>query len=449
VVADLILILMVITLILFIILAKVKTNTVKNVLTCYLVYWGGWILISLSNPYGLDAVSDKTYLLIWLNLFFFSIGYLMFCKKINTNKYSNLVYKNNTYKLFVIVQVIVLFVLFYYLIKYNILLKSTVITDARKIKFELGFLFGSYAESLVYNYFIETFLYLSVIINIGIYLATRKKNISLFINIISIFIFAFTGLGRFVFWDIFIFVFVAIYIKKEDPTIMHVGNNCKRYTERKRSNSKLIYVLYSFLFIFFMTLITSIRTGASILDVKSFVYWLGYSIKQGVLYLTGPFRVFDFFINNKIYDNIGYTLGRATFAGIDEIVNNLFMLLGLNIKSANYLMSSFIKNPVYIGGEQTFSIFYPVLMNFYLDGGVFYVIIFAFLYGAISAKIWNLYNESPNLFTYSLLIFFVKTTIASQYRWDFIAPSNCIIIIVLIILSIKNKKYNIDMDSVN
>ena len=422
---------MITTFIFFLCITKVKIGTYNNPLTYYLVFWVWWILVSFQNPFGLYSVSVQAYLLIWTNILFFSIGYVLVCKRKSFNTYFMFSFNNKREYAFILLQLIILFIIAYYYLKYNHLLNLMKILDVRRIKYEPGLLFLSYTESTIYRYFIASFLYLSVVINISKYVMKFKVGISGIITIISVILFGLTGLGRFMVFNSIVFFVIAIGLKKQMFIQKESNQNLKKNKTNK--SNKLRYLLFVYAGLVYMVLITGRRWGKVVSGATHFIELFRFSVEKGIVYFVGPFRAFDNFLNLRIYDGIGYTFGRSTFSGLDEIFRNFTIIItGLNVTSANDKMASFTVDPIYIGIGQPFNAFYTGVMNSYLDGGIFSVIILAFLYGSVAALVWNHYNKYPNLFSFSLLIYFTHTTIASEYRLAFSAPSTWVILFVLI-----------------
>lgn len=428
-------ILFVITIILFLFIGIKKIKTFSNPLSIYLIFWGLWIIISLFNPYDLYPVSSFAYLLVWVNIFSFSIGFLVISKKkkYQINIEQNLLIIKERSLFFA--EIILLIILIYYNKKYFALLSYGNIGEARRIRFELGYLFGNYTEYLLYNYFVISTLYLTIIINILKFILDKKINASLVITIVNILLFASIGLGRFVIFDFIVFAILGVVLTKKK------SKNFLFNTKRGKYKSLVKYFFLLIAGVFVMTLITSFRYGRSIQSFEDMFFWLMFSVQQGMIYFLGPFRAFDSFLNLNPHTTYGLTVIRSTFSGLEEIINNIFILAGISINTANSIMSSFTVDSIVIGfNGQSFNAFYTGLTNFYLDGGISYIFIIPFLFGMIVAKIWNTFNEEPNFFMIALLIFIVKTTLAYQYRWDFSSPSNWIIFAILVIFYKVSKK---------
>ena len=435
--------LVLITLVLMFYLGVIKTRTVKNPLSFFLFFWGLWTCLSMLNPYSLYSVSEKAYLLIWLNIFAFSIGFILISRKKSQDISINVSFSKKTEKLLLLIQVCLLIILTYYYIKYNSVMSRMLITDARIVKFQIGYLFGNYTEYLLFNYFVAAALYVSVIINIVKYSVDRKKKASLLITLINIYLFAGIGLGRFIFFNTIVFIILAFTIYRGSNLMTNIAQKGNRRLRIRSKKSKLKYIPLIFVGIYFMTRTTAIRTGSTIDSFESFWRWFEFSVGQGVVYFLGPFRAFDNFLLTNPANT--FTLGRATLGGLDEIINNLFIIVGISINTANSIMSSFTVDSIIIGHNgQTFNAFYTGITNFYLDGGISFVIVIPFIFGIIIAGCWNLYNKKPSLYTLAIMVFMIKTSLAYQYRWDFSAPFNWIVITILFLLYRieKNKEVN-------
>lgn len=424
----------------------IKTKNITNPLFCYIIFWGLFIFLSFFNPFDLYIVSQKTYLFVLLNIICFSLGFILVARKCNVVNIdmSKAMQINKT---IVIVQLLLFIVLLYYLIKYNVLMSSSIIIEARKIRFELGYLFNSYAEYIIYGYFVSSILLILLIINVTKYIVCDKLDFSFIVTFVNVYLYSQIGLGRFIFFDGIIFFLLGIFLYKIN---ISVTNNDISFKDKKyiRNYRKIIYILLVIILLLLMVYITSSRTGGKILNITDLFFWINFSFKQGLTYFIGPFRSLDYFLNSEYILELRYLYGRATLAGLDELVNNYSILMGLSFNSANSIMATFTVDPIIIGFDgQYFNAFYTGLMNFYLDGGVVFIVMIPFIYGIIIAKVWNVFNANPNLYTLSLLVFLVKTSFAYLYKWDFSAPSYWIILTMFLILIYFNKRHSIHYES--
>lgn len=429
---DLLFLLLIATLITFVTLGMVKMGNFKNPLTVYLCFWGIWLGISMLDPLELYHVSDQAYLLLWTNIVFFSLGYLFFSKRIENRAHLEVKLTKQNKKLLLLLQCLLLLILVYYARKFFLLLGQDIITNARTIKYEVGLLFSSYAEYAFFNFFIEAFVYISTILTVCYYISINKTDRIVILGIVCVIAFAYIGLGRFIIFDALVFYLLATTFRCRQRVTQNNG-----FLSRNHKGNIFYYILFGLVAILGMVMVTTARLGNSIFGVQDYLYIVGYSFEQLIIYFTGPFRAFDTFLASKVYEEIGYTLGRSTFSGIEEILYNYLYVTEPKWAIANEKMSNFTVPNITIGNRLEFNAFYTGVMNFYLDGGLVGVIGLAFLYGSIAALIYNYYRVHPNIFNYGLFIFFTYTTIASEFRLAFGAPSTWLILFVLALLGTR------------
>jgi len=401
----------------------------KNPLTIYLLFWGIWLGISMLDPFRLYSVSDEAYLLLLANIACFSIGYVTFCNKVAFGVCSNSLFKKSSKLAIISLQFFLLIVLVYYIKKFNYLVAAMTISDARTIKFEQGLLFNSFTEYAFFNYFIHSFLYLTTILAISSYVVNKKINTILIFSIINVWLFGLIGLGRFVIFDTLVFYLLA------NSFMCHI-NSSHQIIGFKSTNyrKKIIFTIFGFSAVIAMVSLTASRMGIHIYNKQNIIYITSYTIEQAIVYFVGPFRAFDHFLN--ISDNFNYTLGRASFAGIEEIISNFFLFADIKWVTANEITSSFTTPGILVGQNQYFNAFYTGVMNSFLDGGLVGVMFFAFLFGAIAAGVLNYHKKHSNLFSLGLLVYFTYISIASEFRLAFNAPSTWLILFLLVIFSL-------------
>lgn len=410
---------------------KIKSGTYKNPLFFYLFFWVSFVLISIFNPLHLNIINVKTYLLIFISIIFFSIGFIF---RVNSVKSSELkmqkIYLNN--KVIIFIQIFITLLLIMYLRRYNNLLDSMGVAEARNIKFTSGYLFKSYLENIIYDWGINTAIYLFGMINIYNFIVNKKVNINLFLAIIDIAIYSNIGSGRMIIFDFLCYIFFMIIFDK---------------TNRKNSNNinfiKNLKVRYILIFCGLLVMITDLyakRIGKD-LSIQNFKTLFLDNIEQGILYFTGPFVALDTFFKNSMYEGLLYTFGKCTFLGISEVLGTALTLLGVPYITGSSIVGKITLPPIYIGNNNTFNAFYTSILNFYLDGGIVGIIIFSLLFGTFVAYVYNIYNKNSNPFNLILLSYVTWMSIASMYR----LPSTVnvfLIIIFLLILSEKNTKTN-------
>lgn len=404
-----------------------KTHSFKTPLNYYLIFWGFWLCISMLDPFGLYSVSDEGYLLLILNIAFFSLGFFSDTKKSDYG-YVNIKLKDSkSLDLFIIgSNFFIFFILVHYLNKFNYLLSLSGASDARLIKYTAGKLFGTYLEYVFFSYIIETLVYLSVVYCICRYVVENKINLLLVQSVVNVIVFGLIGLGRFIVFDALMFYIVAqLFIARKNNSIKSIIN---------KYNIVIAAVFLSSA-ILGMTVITASRLGNKVLSFNELLDMAEFTMNQAIMYFIGPFRAFDFFLNAQITDNIGFMFGRATLSGIEEILSNFFLPFGYRWTTANALIGDFTVPEIIIGSNVSFNAFYTGVMNFYLDGGYIGVVFFAFIYGLVYSRIFHNYKLNYNIFSFCLFVYFTNTTIASAFRLPYHAPSVWFVIIIFIYAS--------------
>lgn len=432
--------------VLIVYLGFVRTKRLWNPLAFYILFYGIWLTISLTNPYGLFEVSTSTYFLFWMSMVCFSIGFLIVdfpnkpVKPVHvefslTNRLPNS-------KIFLFIQLLLFTVLFYYLGKYSSMLLSMTVLDSRKIVYEAGYLFGSYTENIFFNWIITPLVHVSILLTIANFIVKNKINISLIISLTNVVLFGFIGNGRLIYFYIGLYFLIALCFR-----YIFVNKEKNKYFEKweiKNSTIKNVLITAVLLFatIYIMNFVTTKRLGIvnpSLLQMYD--VFVNYSLKELVVYFTGGFRAFDQFISN--YSGEVFYFGRSTLAGIDE----LFFFLLTSVTGENSLLSNamnevhfnFTGGSIVIGDSQTFNAFYTSLFNFYLDFGIVGIIFIPIILGWVSGVIYRNCIRRPNIFNFVLLVYFTQNLILSEFRWNYQTPISWIIILILIIAGKKMK----------
>ncbi|MCL6605979.1 MAG: hypothetical protein K6T94_24195, partial [Paenibacillus sp.] len=250
-------------------------------------------------------------------------------------------------------------------------------------------------------------------------------------------LFASIGNGRFIYFEILFFAIISFGFKFD------IFRKLKTNFKKMNNMSKVFYAFLFLFVIYFMNLSSAKRIGIQSPSFsESINIFVNYSLKQFVIYFTGPFRSLDFFLSSKIYETTGFTLGRSFFSGIEEMINTFIIFLSGNSVSfhtANEITSSYTVSPILVGNNISFNAFYTNVMNFYLDGGLLFVITLSLFYGFVTALLYRYYLSNSNLFTFSLNIFLVYQMIATEFRWNYSAPPTWIAIALILLM---NRFYN-------
>ncbi|MFC4354212.1 O-antigen polymerase [Chryseomicrobium palamuruense] len=424
----------------------IKNRPNRFPLTFYVVWWLFWLIISSFNPYNLYNVSFQTYLLLLVNIFMFTIGYFLVIskkKKLNQPKIFSFDINN---KWIFILQLPLLSILFYYFIKYNMLLNSLNIIEARNIKYQIGFLFSTPLEYMFNIIIIEPLMSITMLLFSIKLFRKKSKDFTTLLMAFNIFLSSQIGLGRLVFFELMVYLFVT-YIVFKSMSIKENAQKLKGKTYLKEQSHKgklkaVTLIILIFVLVTGMAYITMLRRGISVFTIDTLMEGYSLLFRQTIVYFVGPFRSLDYLINSDIINIYGLFWGKLTFGGIENLVGYIFLFLDPNYKIANYVIGPLTQNPITIGNGVEFNAFYTSLMNYYLDFNIIGVLIIPLIYGMINAYITNLFLRKTNIVTLMLFIFITYQSIASSFRWNFQFPGSWIVILILVILGIIIKKNN-------
>lgn len=411
-----------------------KTN---KIIIIYILIEMNLMIISMTNPIGLYSVSSKVYILWIINVFIF-VGVLIL-KSNKRKEISNILISENTIekilksKIILYGQMVLFLVLLFYSYKFNSVVNS--IGDASQIRMaKFTFLFGSYIETIFYNYVI-VLLYKTMIIITSILIVNKKiKNPITILGLINLMLYSTIGYGRMNLYEFLLFILFAYII-------------CSSKEKKFKLNLKSLIRIATIIIIIFSIglIVTAVRLGIEITDFnKIYNIVMKKQIEQLITYFIGGFRALDIFLENG-FNSIGkYTLGRATFAGIDEMIEIFLTVLGKEYSSFNSIVGLETQANIIIGNNISFNAFYTCLMNYTSDFGYFGVIIYPLLYGNL--VYYCLKNEIKNksIISKILLIYVLMNTISTIYRWNYQFGETIFILIIYIIANkIKIKKKQI------
>lgn len=419
-----------ITILMIMIIKRIKMEKrIKKTIGIYILIVMAIIIFSMFNPFGLYKVSDIVYVLWIINVIIFS-GVLILRANIMSMKskkekteVNGLTQKILKSRIILYAQIILSLILVFYSFKFNLIVNS--IEDAAQIRMaKFTLLFSSYTENVFYNYII-TCLYKAMTIITSILIVNKKiKNPITIIGVINVLLYSSIGYGRMNLYEFLLFILFAYIFCNEQKII-------------KKSKKDIIKFIVIVIIVFVVGVCaTAIRTGVKITDVDElYNKILKEQIEQIAIYFTGGFRALDIFLQNGFEGIEKYTLGRATFAGIDEILEIFFTIFGKKYVGFNSMVGGITQASIIIGNNVTFNAFYTCLMNYISDFGYAGVIICPILYGNFVFYCIKNGIENNNIISKVLLIYVLMNTISTIYRWNYQAGSTTFILIVYIIIN--------------
>ncbi|MEI8198959.1 MAG: O-antigen polymerase [Eubacteriales bacterium] len=406
----------------------------RAIITLYLSWWTLWLGISTFNFYDLFPVSSYVYFLLILSVMMFCVGYL-FCgmreKHIVDNRISR-TFNLSTHSRFLYVALISFSIILYYYLKYRSVVQSGISTNNRMERFVVGHVFSSAKELLFFNYFIEPYIYAATIILAYLIIYGKFKNMIFWIIVLSVIFYAGIGSGRAPIIDVLIAMVLAFFIRmcdSKNKNMMENRINKGAVNTRHKKRNIIMLILISIVIIGYSAWLTAKRFGLNQFNLGSMEIGLNEFFMECIIYFTGPFRALEFGIANYP-SKIGLLFGRGTFAGLDEIINLLFQILGITYNSATGIIGDLLQsNQIEIGSGYFFNFAYTNVMIHYFDFGVLGVIVFPCLYGFFVRKAVLLYEKRPSLPTLVILGFLFNTMINSVFKWGLQSPSAWILLI--------------------
>ena len=343
------------------------------VLNVVLIWWFGWLLISTFSIGGVEVASLDTYLIFicfTTSIFFGSVLYRI--SKLNTyslssNEYGSHINEKLTLRferrVLKIAKYIVAPVVTFYFIKALYLFSILDNLDMYRAQaFGVAgdgdsILFGNGYIDLFYNLTIRNFIYLMLFSGLAVYVITGRLKILFIASVFSI-MDATMMLGRFQIYYLIVFVPMAYYIKNG-----RIGINA---------------VVATLIPISLLVLITTMRVDVDLMQIiKSFL----------INYHTFSFKLFD-----NQYTNQSSLLNNHTTYGIASLgqISSLFILFlrkfGYDVNPLGEV-GPLLHESTIVGYDESLEVdiyanaFYSILYTLYLDGGIFFIIIFALLMG--------------------------------------------------------------------
>ena len=308
-----------------------------------------------------------------------------------------------------IIGIIIILILIYYKIRYDNLLQVYGEVYNRLIKYTLGMLFTSPLENIIYIYIIEAIINIFAVL-LPIHIMNKKfKNPTIYISVILIYLSFAIGQGRLIIFETMSY-FVLIFI----------FYNCEQILEILKKKFVLIISIVV-MFISLIFVLSLVRYNTDFTDINSIIQNSKITIGHIFMYFTGPFRAFDYALNNNYRDIIvnsyGNTYGLSTICGLDEVLRNGINFLGIDIPVLNRFMGELTQQYVKIGPETSMNAFFTVGLNFYIDFGVTGIIMLPFIYGGIIAFIVRKAFKSKSVYMIIFMILNLYYAIFSSVRW--------------------------------
>jgi len=413
--------------------AKIEFIT-RVVLYCFVGYWFVSLIISCINPYDFYPIKAVTYVLLLLGVVSFVVGMLVRKNRIMPNNghllgcdiplVERVIDKMVTNKIVISVFLIVSIYCIPMVINTVVLAAISGGVAMTDDKMEVVFLNSAF-NSLLFQYVMYPLLHLDYAL-IAFSIVKRKFNILSWIAFLVYLIeFMLMAGGRSI-------LFVAlIYI-----IIIYICTNTKETIKQLNIKRLLAFSILLAIVFYGVSVMNSYRTEGILIggerdsDKSPFEE----VTERIVTYSTLPFALFNDALEKGTYDRFQYTYGRATFAGVDVLVNGLMKRIGIPYKTTMDIVIDVQENYIQVGPDSYYNYAYTGLLYHYIDFGVFGIFFFPFIFGFAFRKIIIYFYKKPR--ASGLLLIGVSFFLAlhSIFTCYFIKPWVLPYIIILLFL---------------
>lgn len=423
-------------LLIFIYQAKINVIS-KKIISAYSL----WVFIILAfstfNLFGLYGVNDKVYITWIVNAVIFIGIVLIFSKKnmIKEEELDNKIVKRiENSKVLFYVGIIVMLLLAMYKIRYDNVTENLALEYVRMARFDR--LFANGVESIFFDYILKGTLKILLICTSILIVKRKFKNKICIVTIISLFLYTMIGYGRMTIFEFIIYIIISY---------LFLNDNLR---EKINIKKVVICILGLMLLLIIGGIIVVIRLqGKEQLSIENiFQYGILEQIKQIVVYFNGGFRTLDIFMKEGFSALDGITLGRLSFAGIEDIIGLILNNLGYKFATINSLVGPITQTNVQVGEQIYMNAFYTCIMNYFGDFGYVGVIIFPILHGLLVSYCINNYIKRRDLPSIILSYFVIMNTFCSIYRWNYQFGQTIFLLVMLMFWNFVTKKKVINGD---
>ena len=397
-------------------------------ITIYLLWHGFWLSLSTFNLNGLYTVSSKAYIYLLLGVVMLTIGFVIH-PSIKKQKKTNLqpLLINSNFENSITFKYIFIISLLYaisILIKYNnVILRGF---DVRSMWFEQGdIFFGHRYLQMVWRWLGGLLNY--IIIMIFVIRIYRNRIISFRTLLYALFIitYGYIGSGRAPF-IVVLQTIVIIYLINYKTKILQpltkiiYTKSFRKINFKNRLSMALAIGLLCIIFFTLFGYITALRKGFYRFSLNNVLYGLEIFYNQILIYNIGPFRLFDYALQNNYITKIGILYGRGALASIDYFIFSFFAMLGNNsYPASNNLINNVLQTDIIrVGHINTLNYAYTQNLIFYLDFGVLGIGFLSLLLGYFYRKAVNYFILRSNLFSLLLVVYLTLAIINSNFCYQ-------------------------------
>jgi len=401
-------------------------------------YWCVSLIISLFNPYELNAVSPYIYALVSIGYTSCFVGYAYKTKRVCRYEMPvgyELQIKELYHLRFVQFSFFASFLLVAYLAstQWQVILLQGALGNLKLDFFELVFNNNS-ALYLLYQVLAFPIFHLSsALVSYNVIKGRDWKYTTLMFIYILLFCFLGGKRGYFAIFFEYIII-VAIFA-------VLISKNRKKGELKslvKKVGGMLTVILVGAAYM------TALSGGVEY-DKDRIKESNGKNIDNMIIYNVGAYRAFEYALNNDYLGKAGgYQYGRASFGGfLDYYGSSVLSTIGLPIRRvSDSTMKLLQDNEISIGKDRNFNYIYTSFMYFYFDFGILGILFISFFFGRFLRYCVELSVMDNSIVSFALICYlFVTACLLFGGSWFFMSLSAQPILLYYYLLRRKQIKY--------
>lgn len=410
------------------------------VLRLYLGWWAISLLASSADAMGIDPVSHFAYFLLLLNVGMFTAGFIATGQgretEVDGERYIALErgYREHVERSRPVVLALVglfLYLLRYFL-KYVEVLAEVGPAESRSIRFDVGPVFGSPLEILVYNGFAEALaIGLLAIVAYSLVLGSVRNWVFAW-ALVDLLLFAAIGAGRTILVEAVLFIFLLALLRPilQGGARKDAGAEGTAAAPAPPRRSLLVTVgvpavLVAALMVYLtFARLFNVELGTEILQDGELWAMAGEALFDNLWsYSVGPFRALDQALQRPSL--FGFQFGRLTFGAVDEMIGYPLRMIGFDYPIMNTRYGVITQDVIFIGSGD-FNALYTCVARFYYDFGVAGVAVLSLAFGAVVRGAVAWFQSSPSIATLAVLLYLSAVSILSTQTWHLASTGSMI-----------------------
>lgn len=343
---------------LFISLYQVKKKEVTSPIFVFSLLWMIVLFLYSLRLYGIYDISINTELILFLGIYSFLMGAIFFNHVIIIPK-SYIIENKICYKKITIIFIVIFGLsLDFYIPNIMMVFQGTAVNTIKMMLVTGDISLGG----PIMQYIVRPFTYIIIATASYCLFYDRKRKLLILLGVIFV-LMEFFGAGS-----------KTIILYTASTLALPLFDKAQIYYRRNDIGKRIIIVaLLVFMFLF--------------MGSRSLYF-----------YISGCIPMFDKVINTTFYMPDGFSFGYVSFNSVIRFVIHIISILGIDINSslfdqANKYINLF-EYTTKVSDYGNYNAFHTFLGDFYVDLGIFGVILFSFIFGILSMYIYKIYKKT-------------------------------------------------------